>query len=193
MKVPCIKCNHNIWKHLIEPNLKKWGYYRVPTMDLHWEAFPLLVINVDNVIGRCTNLASNAAERSNRELVTDVHEFLRRAAELKGFTYNYKETEKMVVNGITLQPGMVLEGIDAKNNAVTLVVTPTDSGLYFMSTDGKFVSDYRTIIRRLSCIRARPTGNNLKSGKALWEKVFLTIKEIADKFGIPEENITIVW
>jgi hypothetical protein len=83
----------------------------------------LLAINITGNLGLYNSLSSSCADSYNRELVTDVEEFLERAAKLKGFTYKRKDIMK--INGIEIKPGMVLIGKDADNRDSILVTFPS--------------------------------------------------------------------
>lgn len=87
-KIPCIKCDQKLWEY-IEPNLEKWEYQFI---DIgYFEACPILVLNSDGILGLCINLSTFTIDEYDRELVTNVEEFLQRAAELKGYNYKRKD------------------------------------------------------------------------------------------------------
>lgn len=92
-KIPCIKCNQNLWLK-IKPYLVEWGY-TINYITSTWNYHTILVINDCNNIGVCSNQTYNqnynAAFRFNRELIDNIEEFLEHAAKLKGYNYKRKD------------------------------------------------------------------------------------------------------
>lgn len=192
-KIPCIKCTPELWEY-IEPYLEKWGYKPYITFG-NLEAYPLLAINITGKLGLYNNLSSSCADSYNRELVTDVEEFLERAAKLKGFTYK-KDNCIMKFNGINIRPGMVL----VSSTGTIYIVFPA-KGYLATVTYGEDVSAYscwytlehtlssKDIVKVLDAPKSRIT-----DGKVLWEKpkeVVITMKDIAEKFNCKVEQIRI--
>lgn len=191
-RIPCIKCTPALWKY-IKPYLEEWGYkIYTPTSWLH---FPLLVINDRGRFGSCDNYQLSHLDYFNRELVTDVEEFLERAAKLKGFTYKRKDIMK--INGVEIKPGMVLIGKDANNRDNILVAFPLQKGIGFATVRSdatSWTTDYTTRIKRLIEIRDLAPDDNIVKGNLLWDEsreVVLTMDEIAKKFGYSVEQIKI--
>lgn len=185
MKIPCIKCNEEMWEY-IRPYLEEWGYYSHSVFDGNWDEYPLLVLEIYSSLTTYNNTFETNSTIFNRELITDVEEFLERAAELKGFTYKRKDT--MVINGIEIKPGMV---IITKDN-VPYIAFPTHIGMAFTNniTGGWTLN----IPCNITFIRDLARDGSLYSGKILWEKpkeVVLTMDQIAKKFGVPVEQIKI--
>lgn len=182
-KIPCIKCNPKMWKY-IKPYLIDWGYSIKVTTD--WVTYPILVINESGILGICNNYLVSFAGEYGRELVTDVEEFLKRAAELKGFTY--KKEDIMEINGIEIKPGMV---INTKENG-DYIVFPTNKGMAFVNnTYGGWTS---TVPNDIIEIHDLSEGVNIDNGAILWKKpkeIIITMDEIAEKFGYPVESIKI--
>lgn len=88
-KTPCIKCNSQLWEY-IKPYLEKWGY-AIYNID-NFNKYPLLVLNYyANCDFNVTNLKIVGKDHPSRELVTNVEEFLERAARLIGLTYKKKK------------------------------------------------------------------------------------------------------
>ena len=194
-KIPCIECTVQLWEY-IKPYLKKWEYsiYNV----VNFNNFPLLVINSNDYLGEVTNAHVLSKEKYDRELVTNVEEFLERAAKLKGFTYKRKDI--MQINGVEIKAGMVIK--TKEDNAIyTYVVFPllnnTLGVMAYDKTRWDTIEDFITfkyskIIAIYDLIPAK--SNFLYTGKLLWDKskeVELTMQEIADKFGIPVEQLKI--
>ena len=194
-KIPCIECTVQLWEY-IKPYLKKWKYsiYNV----VNFNNFPLLVINDNDYLGDVTNDYVLSKEKYDRELVTNVEEFLERAAKLKGFTYKRKDI--MQINGVEIKAGMVIK--TKEDNAIyTYVVFPllnnTLGVMAYNKTRWDTIEDFITfkyskIIAIYDLIPAK--SNFLYTGKLLWDKskeVELTMQEIADKFGIPVEQLKI--
>lgn len=90
-KIPCIKINFKEW-NFIKPYLVKWNY-DIKLITENFFDFPYLIINNGGEIGKCNNYSVyyNVEKYNNREFVSDVDEFLKRAAELKGYNYNRKD------------------------------------------------------------------------------------------------------
>lgn len=191
-KIPCIECTSSLWEY-IKPHLVEWGYEIRTTSD--WETYPLLCINDCDNMGMCNNYWLISRKDYNRELVTNVEEFLERAAKLKGYTYKKKDI--MEINGVKIKPGMVLIGKDWNDKEVVLVAFPTSYGIAFatiVSAYTTWTTNYTTQIRELHEIRDKTDSSSIRTGKLLWEKpkeIVITMDEIAKKFGYPVENIKI--
>lgn len=197
-RIPCIKCTPELWEY-IKPYLKEWGY-SIDDIDSFYKS-PLLCINRYGLFGNCTNLSMECEEAHNRELVTDVEEFLERAAKLKGFTYKRKNImAKYVINGVEIKPGMVIE-IQDNDKELSYVVFPLLNGRLGLICHNKsswsgieyFIKYYSHKIICIHDLTSEELGG-LSRGKVLWEKskeVVLTMQEIADKLGIPVEQLRI--
>lgn len=183
-KIPCIECTPEIWKY-VKPCLIKWNY-EISCIGKS-NIFSLLVINRGEKLGFCTNLIKERANYNNRELVTNVEEFLERAAKLKGFTYKRKDIMK--IHGVDIKPGMVITA----DNACTYIAFPTKKGIAFANnTNGGWGSILPDSIVE---IRALSEGNRIDNGTILWEKpkeIVVTKEEIAKKFGCSVEQLKIV-
>lgn len=190
-KIPCIKCTPEIWEY-IKPHLVEWGYEIRIIPD--WETYPLLCINDCGNIGMCNNYWLINREDYNRELITDVEEFLERAAKLKGCKYVNKKVVK--INGIEIKPGMGIF-VDSRLAKNLYIVTPTKRGLgvvayglsYTWDTLDNFLKMYSS---RIVAICDIP--NSCVEGVTLWKKsqeVVLTMQDIAEKFNCPVESIRI--
>lgn len=191
-KIPCIKCNSQLWEY-IKPYLERWGYIISGITD--WTSFPILVLNFDGIFGECSNVGNIS---KNRELLTDVEKFLEEAAKLKGHTYKRKNI--MEINGIEIKPGMVIE-IEIDDKSISYVVFPLLDGELGMISYSKsswdrieyFIRHYSSKIVCIHDLTSTELGG-LTSGEVLWEKpkeVVLTMGEIADKFGVPVEQLRI--
>lgn len=183
-KIPCIKCTNELWKY-IEPYLKDWGYYSTEISGKFDELFNILTLNWDDKID-CFGFADySIIKDKNSELVTDVNEFLKRAAKLKGFTYKRKDIE---IYGIKIEPGMVIE------TSITIYIAfPTENGIGFVDYNGRGWRE--TIPNDIQTIRNICKGNDICDGNILWEKpkkVTITKQEIAEKFGYDVNNIEII-
>lgn len=190
-KIPCILCNPKLWEY-ISPNLIKWGYKYYIEPDPKWDLFPILIINWCGNIGNLNNDNYASIKNHNRKLLTNVEEFLEKAAELKGFIYKRKDT--MEINGIEIKPGMVIE----TQSKGIWVVFPTERGLsvikyqenswYFLEIFAKYFKNDIGAIYGLS------NGDSLTGGIKLWQKpkeIVLTMDQIAEKFGVPIEKLKI--
>lgn len=193
-KIPCIECTLEIWEY-VEPYLMKWGYITHVSFDCNFTNFPLLVINTGDNLGLVNNTNLYKAEDYSRELVTNVEEFLERAAKLKGFTY--KRTDyTMKFNGIVLEPGMIL----VSSTGTMYIVFPAKGYLATVTYEEE-VEAYncwypledtlatKDIVKVLDAPKSRIT-----DGKVLWEKpkeVVITLEDIAEKFKCKVEQIRI--
>lgn len=189
-RIPCIKCDSKLWEYL-KPYLERWGYKPYITFG-NLEAYPLLAINITGNLGLYNNLSSSCADSYNRELVTDVEEFLERAAELKGFTYKRKDIMK--INGIEIKPGMV---ITTEKREFWIVFPIKNSlavvhyGFICWNQIDDFIAKYG---EKITNIRDVSTGGDLINGNILWEKsekIVISMDDIAKKFGYPVEQIQI--
>ena len=195
-KIPCIECNDELWEY-IEPHLKEWKYYIDTIIDI--DNYPLIVINYNNLLGEVINTSTVNYKYNDRELVTNVEEFLERAAKLRGFTYKRKDIMK--INGVEIKTGMVIKTKEENNVIYTYIVFPLlNNTLGVMAYDKtswdtieNFITfKYSKIIAIYDLIPAK--SNFLYTGKLLWDKskeVELTMQEIADKFGVPVEQLKI--
>lgn len=200
-KIPCIRCTPELWEY-ITPYLDKWGYIKSTYYcGCRLEDENVLVINAagsDEIHGiYIYNNYSEKAVKANRELVTDVKEFLERAAKLKGFTYKRKDV--MEINGIEIKPGMGIYVDNKYDNNKLYIVIPTKLGLavinygqsyHWLHLDS-FLSQYKN---RIVAICDLATQNSI-IGDFLWvapEEIILTMDDIAKKFGYNVEQIKIV-
>lgn len=196
-KIPCIKCTPKLWEH-IKPYLEGWGY-DTSSVTNSWYACPTLVINSGGDLGKCCNFSVPGLQVFNRELVTEVREFLERAAKLRGYKYKPKNIimDMTVINGIEITPGMgiYLHNTTAEN---LYIVIPTKNGLavvaYGQSCTWLNIRDF--ILRYMNDIVAicdLPHGQSIE-GEFLWkkpEKIVLTLQEIADKLNVPLEYLRV--
>lgn len=190
-KIPCIKCTPEIWEY-IKPYLKEWGYELRATCS--WDVYPLVVINECGTLGRCNNYQLFSKNEYNRELVTDVEEFLERAAHLKGRKYVKKNVVK--INGIEIKPGMGIFIYDRLAENLHVVI-PIKRGLGVIAygasftwyTLDDFLERYSSSIVAICDIP-----NSVIEGDILWEKpqeIVITMQDIAKKFNCPVESIRI--
>ena len=200
-KIPCIICNSQLQGY-IKPYLKEWEYIIYEITNL--ENFPLLIINYTNYLGAVINTSLSYQEYNNRELVTNVEEFLERAAKLKGFTYKRKDI--MEINGIEIKPEMVINlKYPEVNGLISYIVFSLKHRLavvqygtndhyrggYWIDNVNDFYNKHKDYIEE---IRDVTDNALLDGGTILWKKpkeIILTIDEIANKFGIPVEQLKI--
>lgn len=166
-KIPCVLCNSELWEY-ISPNLIKWGYKYYIESDPKWDLFPILIINWCGNIGNLNNDNYASIKNHNRKLLTNIEEFLEKAAELKGFIYKRKDTMK--INGIEIKPGMVIETKYNEN----WVVFPTKEGLAVVNYHAKQWDNFNSFIEffknDIETIYDLSDGNFLTGGIKLWEK-----------------------
>lgn len=195
-RIPCIKCTPALWEY-IKPYLEKWGYI-FGSVGI-FEKYQLLVINYNG--GKmCTNVHISEQFDYNRELVTNVEEFLERAAKLKGFTYKRKDMKEFTK--ADLKSGMV---VITRNKWEALVVNDLllfHSGFEPLSnyTDDLVISekDFEEFdivkVYAQSNTWAGGTNESFPKEKLLWDREGVkeyTMQEIADKLGIPVEQLRI--
>lgn len=77
-KIPCIKCTPELWEY-IKPYLEKQGYSS-DSLYIDIKNYPLLVINAFGDKGKYNLDGMSVCENYNRELITNVEEFLERAS-----------------------------------------------------------------------------------------------------------------
>lgn len=199
MKIPCIKCDSKLWKY-IKPYLDKWGYNIQWITPYQLDSNSYLVINRCDILGDCGNFETPGEETYNRESITNVEEFLERAAKLKGFVYERKDI--MRINGIEIKAGMVIILNEANAENVPYIVFPRTDNLAVV----KFKNDnwgswclLKDFINRnynnITRIHDVAGGEQSLLGDTIWEKspeeIVLTMDEIAKKFGYPVEQIKI--
>lgn len=201
-KIPCIECNYKLWEY-IKPYLKKWGYNIVN--PIKWDIYPVLVIDYTWNLGEVSNLSFNSLT-SERELITNVEEFLQKAAELKGFTYKRKDMSNFTKEN--LKPGMVVE--NRKGNRY--LVCEFNENINFISEEywnpasgfnedltcvGNDEFDIMKVYNSNCVLGLIPLLSNHGNSLCLiWERqepkeITITMDEIAKKFGYPVEAIKI--
>lgn len=207
-KIPCIRCDSQLWEY-IKLYLKEWGYKIVCIANI--KQFRLIVINYTNNLGYVANVSSSNNLRDyNRELVTNVEEFLERAAKLKGFIYKRKDIMEKEFDVNKLEVGMIVE---YKTREKRIVLRDSEGNLFLSGIDS-YKSDMSHFIGNTEIYKVYKIISNsvtlhdlLVGGKELeliwekpkeleliWEKpkeVELTMQEIADKFGISVEQLKI--
>lgn len=187
MGAPRIKYDLERWEY-IKTNLEKFGYTFICITE--WEICPYIVLDFRGEIGNYSNLSER--ESSDRYEVTNVEEFLEKAAILMGKQYKRKDMVK--INGIEIKPGMVI----TTTNNYFWVAFPTKKGLAVVSYQDNswyFIDNFiKTYKENIVSIKDLTEGYTLSGGNILWEKpkeVVLTMQEIADKFNIPLKNLRI--
>lgn len=199
-KIPCIKCDSKLWKYII-PYLGEWGYNIQWTIPYQLNSNSYLVINRHGKFGDCGNYEAPSEETYNRESITNVEEFLERAAKLKGFTYKRKDNI-MEFYGIEIKAGMVIILDEANTENVPYIVFPrTDNLAVVKFKDSTWGSWYllKDFINRnynnITRIYDVAGGKQSLFGDIIWEKdpeeIVITMDEIAKKFGYPVERIKI--
>lgn len=197
-RIPCIKCTPALWEY-IKPYLEKWGY-TFGSVGI-FEKYQLLVINYNG--GKmCTNVHISEQFDYNRELVTDVEEFLERAAKLKGFTYKRKDMKEFTK--ADLKSGMIVK---LNNNQYYLVVdniligvygqmplADYDENLYLKDKYHKSEYSIKEVYQKKYRTWGMGFNDSIENNLVLlWqrENVEYTMQEIADKLGIPVEQLRI--
>ena len=194
-KIPCIVCDQELWDY-VTPILEEFGY--IPSNYYCGERLednPLLIINgfdgnLDYMPKVYNNYGLEASKEHNRELVTNVEEFLERAANLMSKTYKNKNVMK--INGIEIKAGMGIHIFDESSNNL-FIVFPTRKGLGVIAYGEAYHWDYlnsflETHFNDIVAIRSAV------DGEIIWGKpkeVVITMQEIADKFNIPVSQLRI--
>lgn len=197
MKIPCIKCNQKLFNY-IEPFLKQWGYSK-QMLTPDWDNLPVLVINFNDKLGKYSNIGIDCINRKKRVLVSNVEEFLAKAAKLKNKHYYSEFTLK------DLHSGMIVKLRDGSKR----IVIETDKGLLFSGDDTYFFG--RCLDNSMTCERTPAIDilevyevsegseiskildpNNNSKLTLIWKRSnTITIQQIADKFKIPVNEIVI--
>ena len=196
-KIPCIKCTPELWEY-IKLYLIEWNYSIYGVDSYKFKTRKILVINRFGKLGDCSNYETSAELTYNRELITNAEEFLEKAATLKGFIYKRKDI--MEINGVEIKPGMVIEiqDNDIKLSYVVFPLLNKKLGLICHNKSSwgsieRFIKRYSSKIICIYDLTSEELGG-LNRGKVLWEKpkeAVLTMDEIAEKFGIPVEQLRI--
>lgn len=197
-KIPCIECSVSTWAY-IKPYLKSWGYREYCYFRTMSIENSILFIDWNNDTGYNFGPINNVTTR--RELVTNVEEFLERAAKLKGFTYKRKDI--MEFHGIEIKAGMIIDIDEPNANNVSYIVFPRKDRLavvkYGTTTFGSwgfldsFIERNYNTIKRIYDVAE---GDKFLQGNVIWERkkyteVTITMDEIAKKFGVSVEQIKI--
>ena len=100
----------------------------------------------------------------------------------------------MEINGIEIKPGMVIE----TKYKESWIVFPTKKDLAVVNYDARQWDNFNSFIEFFKndteAIYDLSDGNFLAGGVKLWEKpkeIVLTMDQIAEKFGIPVEQLKI--
>lgn len=200
-KIPCIKYDPKDWGY-VKKMLESFGYVKTILHDNFWHDCPYIVINLGNQIGNYSNVRAEDCTSHNREVVTDVEEFLERAAKLKGITYKRRTMGNFTK--YNLRSGMVVK---LNNDQYYLVVDNMLIGIYgqmpLEDYDGNmYLNDelhrseysikevYQKKYRSWGCGFNDSLENNLV---LIWQRESkeYTMQEIADKLGIPVEQLRI--
>lgn len=202
-KIPCIICNSKLWNY-IRKYLYDWNY-NIDFVSSNWKDFPLLVINLDGYIGKCINLEINRSIENNREIISNVEEFLEKAAALKEKSYNSTNSIHSLI-----KTGMM---VSLRNNEKGLIVTLFEE--LVIIHDNKFtpLSEYNSrlshykdtnldIIKIFTIKNSKDKYKKLLSidwkkesnYKLLWENesIIMSKKEIAEILKISENQLIIV-
>lgn len=192
--IPYIKYNKEDWEY-IKKNLESFGYVKT-NLSNNWELSPYIVINFADDFGCYSNVMFLDRNNYGREEVTNVEEFLERAANLKGLIYIRRDIVK--IHDVEIKPGIGIYVDDKYNNNNLYIVFPTKDGLglinyglscHWLHLD-QFLSEYKN---RIVAIYDLANEHSI-TGKILWEapkKVIITMEEIAKKFGVSVEQIQI--
>lgn len=199
-KIPCIKYNPKNWNYIRE-NLESFGYVPASLEANNWTENPYIVINLADNLGNYSNINHNGTSNHNREIVTNVEEFLQRAAELKGLTY--KRRDIMEINGISIKAGMIIVvKLSEVQNEEFFIVFPIQNNnlglvqyggdLYWDNIQG-FYKQYKNYITEI--YNLAPETGSICGGELLWKRKEVkefTMEEIAKKLNIPIEEFKIV-
>lgn len=196
-KIPCIIGYDSVWEY-VYPYLREWGYEILKPVT--FDTYKLLVINYAGILGTIGTESLNYNKHDyNREFVDCVEEFLERAAELMGYTYNRKDVMPKDFDITKLEVGMIVEH---KNGHRSIVLSTEDNDI-FLSELGTYrscldkdlnKSDIYKVYKiagKFSLIDLVTTPDYLT---LVWERpkvISLSMKDIAEKFGISLEQLNI--
>lgn len=86
--IPCIKCTPEL-KDYVVPYLEKWGYYTTFTGGKFNEIYSVLILGWDGK-EKCYGFGADGFINESMRLITNVEEFLEKAAIFMGVVYNRK-------------------------------------------------------------------------------------------------------
>lgn len=201
-RIPCTKVTPETWKYITN-KLKSLGYKSVATAGKALELYNILIIDNNNYLGYYNNYTTDAI-LGNRYFVEDIEEFLKIAAQLINKEYTQKKNTFTIDD---IKPGMVVE----LRNGSREIVLSTENNTIFTSRENDYSSglietyhenlthvDNKVYdIVKVYSIKSFCTILNVFNKEYLsiiWEKQKLQIsmKEIADKFGVNENEIEII-
>lgn len=197
-KIPCIECDDKLLEY-VKPFLIKWGYHI--TNAVQFDSFPYLALNCDGMLGVCTSITSIRLTNYDRELITDVEEFLERAAELKGFTYKKKQKDMKLSD---LKPGMIVKTKKEEKFLVLFINNEMifssinnyiDSSSYNEDLTCKSFSDLTIVEVFVPVIKTsllELLTSNYSFLESIWKReeiLEVTMEEVAKKFGVKEIKI----
>lgn len=201
-KTPCIKINEKTWNKII-PYLKEWGYTPNVGAGCYINVYNLLILDSNNTFGIYDNI--HTAARYDKELITNVEEFLEKAAKLKGFTYKKNMKKEFTKND--LQLGMVVEyrkgekRIVLEFNSQFYLSGDTEFGELSSFNDDLSNKFYKSLdiikvykITKPSSLSHLMNNENNSDLELIWERdetKEYTMQEIANKLGIPVEQLRI--
>lgn len=207
-KTPCIECTSRLWEY-IKPYLEKWGYFTdygniVGRLE---GRFNLLVINWGDNLGYYGFGIKETHLYGTRELTPNPEEFLERAAKLKGFTYNRKDKKmEKEFTKADLELGMIVEMEDGERALYTIInKIPIFLSLKTqirvegynedLSSSGSSCFNIVKVFKVgvISNFMGLSDKNN-QYLELIWERKEpkeYTMQEIADKLGIPVEELRI--
>jgi hypothetical protein len=97
----------------------------------------------------------------------------------------------MIIHGIKIKPGMVLSGTRKDVHIILIAIPYGANTIAFVNiTEGGLSLYYTTFLSNVKEIRDHPKNSDLMGGEILWKKqeeVTISLKEIANKFGIPKD------
>lgn len=162
----CIKCDSKLWNQ-INHYLINWKYKTELVSFTDWNSYPLLVIGNS---GFCDNWEISALNGYDIWLITDIEEFLEKAASLMGFNYKEEKWKNYKLNGVMIESGMIIEVI----NHFYFVVFPTvfSYGVVSISNGNWYTFEYflKNYKKDICKIYSKPINEDtIISGNILWE------------------------
>lgn len=94
----------------------------------------------------------------------------------------------MILHGIELKPGMVLQN---DNNDVAVVIPHQTCGIAFVSHNlaHSWSTRLNTVVSNVSIIRECPCGDGLTDGKILWRNMKFEVKDCYSKHVLDKEQL----
>ena len=201
-KIPCIEITKDSWSKIVH-ELKELGYQGTIEVSYIDKDYNILVIDAYDEIGRYANFTKHHID-DDRYLEKDVNKFLEKAAKLMKKEYKPKKNTFTIDD---IKPGMVIE---LRNGSREIILCTKDNSIfssgkndYSLESFGVYNKDLTSNIDKVYDIVKVYSIKvfckildifDTENLSIIWEKPKLQIsmKEIANKFGVNENEIEII-